>query len=132
MTIQMTNQSAHSPMGVVEDVLVEVHDFFLLIDFMILEMKGDDEVPIILGRPFLATAKVEIKLATGELELSMNEEKLRFCTANGIQACAESSSKESMEAKHVGEIDNGERLWLKFDKEDRQGGACERPPSYSD
>lgn len=81
MTIQMADRSAHSPLDVMEDVLVKVDDFFFPVDFVILEMKEDEEVPIILGRPSLATVKAEMKLATRELWLSMNKEKVRFCMA---------------------------------------------------
>jgi len=46
------------PYGVVEDVLMKVDKFIFLMDFVILDMKEDEEVPLILGKPFMKTAKV--------------------------------------------------------------------------
>ena len=43
------------PQGIIEDVLVEVDKFIFPIDFVVLEMEEDMEVPIISGRPFIAT-----------------------------------------------------------------------------
>ena len=41
----------------IEDVLVKVDKFIFLADFVILYMEEDKEIPIILGRPFLAIGK---------------------------------------------------------------------------
>ena len=38
----------------IEDVLVNVDKFIFLVDFIVLDFEADKEVPIILGRPFLA------------------------------------------------------------------------------
>jgi len=44
------------PYGVVEDVLMKVDKFILTVDFVILDMKEDEEDPLILDRPFIKTA----------------------------------------------------------------------------
>ena len=44
----------------IEDVLVKVDKFIFLTDFIVLDMEGDKEIPIILGRQFLATGKAMI------------------------------------------------------------------------
>jgi len=46
------------PYGVAEDVLMKVDKFMFSVDFVILDMKEDEEVPLILGRPFMKIAKV--------------------------------------------------------------------------
>ncbi|GJX59649.1 DNA-directed DNA polymerase [Tanacetum coccineum] len=48
------------PRGIIENVLIKVNKFILPIDFVILDMPEDSRVPIILGRPFLATARAMI------------------------------------------------------------------------
>ncbi|GJR42795.1 hypothetical protein Tco_1310898 [Tanacetum coccineum] len=49
------------PMGVAENMLVQVGKFVFLVDFVILQMEEDDRVPFILGRPFLHTADANIR-----------------------------------------------------------------------
>jgi alanine-alpha-ketoisovalerate/valine-pyruvate aminotransferase len=50
-------------------VLVKVGKFKFPVDFVILEMEEDDIVPIILGRPFLATARAVIDVHDNKLTL---------------------------------------------------------------
>ena len=51
----MVDRSMTYPYGIIEDVLVKFDKFIFLIDFVVLEIEEDMKVPIILGRPFLAT-----------------------------------------------------------------------------
>ncbi|XP_070017623.1 uncharacterized protein [Nicotiana sylvestris] len=60
MRLQMADQSMKRPLGIIDDVLVQVNKFILLADFVILDCEVDYEVPLILGRPFLATGKALI------------------------------------------------------------------------
>ena len=53
----------------IEDALVKVDKFIFLADFIIQDMEEDKEIPIILGRPFLATEKAMIDVQRGELKL---------------------------------------------------------------
>ncbi|XP_070012891.1 uncharacterized protein [Nicotiana sylvestris] len=57
MRLQMADQSMKRPLENIDDVLVRVDKFILPTDFVILDCEVDYEVPIILGRPFLATGK---------------------------------------------------------------------------
>ncbi|KAK9070420.1 hypothetical protein SSX86_010822 [Deinandra increscens subsp. villosa] len=56
MSIQLADRSVKYPRGIMENMLVKVNKFVFLIDFVILNMDEDEHVPLILGRPFLATA----------------------------------------------------------------------------
>ena len=60
ISLQMAEKSAAIPIGFCEDVPVVVANVTILIDFVILEMPEDDNMLIILGRPFLNTAGVVI------------------------------------------------------------------------
>jgi hypothetical protein len=57
----------------VEDVLVQIDEFYYLVDFLILETKSvvraNSKIPIILGRPFLATANALINCRNGLMKL---------------------------------------------------------------
>ncbi|XP_070003822.1 uncharacterized protein [Nicotiana sylvestris] len=57
MRLQMADRSMKWPLGIIDDVLVRVDKFILPADFVILDCEVDFEVPIILGRTFLATGK---------------------------------------------------------------------------
>ena len=55
ISLQMVDRSLTFPKGVIEDVLVKVDKFIFPTDFVVLDMKEDSEIPLILGRPFVAT-----------------------------------------------------------------------------
>ena len=52
ITSQMVDRSMAQPEGVLEDVLVKVGKFIFPVDFVIMKMEEDTEVPLLLGRPF--------------------------------------------------------------------------------
>ncbi|XP_062114436.1 uncharacterized protein LOC133825523 [Humulus lupulus] len=54
MMLQMADRSVKRPHGVIEDVLVKVDKFIFPIDFIILDIEEDKNIPIILGRPFFS------------------------------------------------------------------------------
>ncbi|XP_070047506.1 uncharacterized protein [Nicotiana tomentosiformis] len=62
MRLQMADRTMKILLGVIEDVLVRVDKFILPANFVILNCEVDYEVPIILGRPFLAMGKVDSTL----------------------------------------------------------------------
>ena len=55
ITLQMADRSMAQPEGILEDVLVKVGKFIFLVDFVIMQMEEDTQVPLLLGRPFLET-----------------------------------------------------------------------------
>nr|GEW16900.1 hypothetical protein [Tanacetum cinerariifolium] len=59
--LSLASNSHIYPLGVAEHVLVEVIGFVYPVDFMILDIKEDVKKPLILGTPFLTTARAEIK-----------------------------------------------------------------------
>ena len=65
VTLQLADRSLKHPWGVIEDVLVKVDKFIFPADFIVLDMEEDKEIPIILGRPFLATGKAMIDVQKG-------------------------------------------------------------------
>ena len=69
VTLQLTNRSLEHLRGIIEDVLVKVGKFIFLVDFIILDMEEDSEIPIFLGWPFLAIGGALIDVKKGELRL---------------------------------------------------------------
>ncbi|XP_070055126.1 uncharacterized protein [Nicotiana tomentosiformis] len=76
--LQMADRTMNRLLGVIEDVLVCVDKFILPADFIILDCEVDYEVPIILGRPFLATGKALVDVEAGELTFRVGDEKVVF------------------------------------------------------
>ncbi|CAL1355112.1 unnamed protein product [Linum trigynum] len=69
MSIQLTDRSIVHPRGIVDDLIVPVRQFSYPVDFVILDINEDVDVPLILGRPFLATAKALIDVNDWKLIL---------------------------------------------------------------
>ena len=80
------------PTGVIEDVLVKVDKFIFPADFIVLDMEEDKEIPIILGRPFLATERAMIDVQRGELKLRVQEDEVKFNVFELVRHPAESDT----------------------------------------
>ncbi|GJY82262.1 retrovirus-related pol polyprotein from transposon TNT 1-94 [Tanacetum coccineum] len=66
------------PRGIAENVLVRIGKFIFPIDFIILDIPEDDDVPLILDRPFLSIAHSKIDVYKRKFTLRVREEKLVF------------------------------------------------------
>ncbi|XP_022851237.1 uncharacterized protein LOC111373015 [Olea europaea var. sylvestris] len=84
VSLQLADRSIKHPRGSIEDVLVKVDKFILPADFFILDMEEDREIPIILGKPFLATGRALIDVQRGELRLRVQEEEVTFNVFDAI------------------------------------------------
>ncbi|KAL4294257.1 hypothetical protein AHAS_Ahas18G0210000 [Arachis hypogaea] len=80
ISLEMADNSRKQAYGQVEDVLVKVEGLYIPADFIILDTGKDEDESIILGRPFLATARAVIDVDRGELVLQLNEDSLVFKT----------------------------------------------------
>jgi len=78
MTLQMADRSVKRPVGVLEDIPVMIDHYFIPGDFVVLDVEEDAKVPIILGRPFLATAGAIIDVKRGKLVMEVAENKIEF------------------------------------------------------
>ncbi|RVW16846.1 Transposon Tf2-12 polyprotein [Vitis vinifera] len=74
MTLSLADRSVKIPRGVIEDVLVQVDKFYYPVDFVVLDtdssVKEENYVPIILGRPFLATSNAIVNCRNGVMQLT--------------------------------------------------------------
>ena len=59
-------------------MLVKVKSFIFPTDFVILDCEVDFEVPIILGRPFLATGRALVYLEKGKMRFRLNNVEATF------------------------------------------------------
>lgn len=67
MSVTLADKNVRHPKGIVEDFLIKVKDFFLPVDFVILNMEKDVDFPLILGCPFLHTSIALIDIEKGKL-----------------------------------------------------------------
>ncbi|GJU86123.1 DNA-directed DNA polymerase [Tanacetum coccineum] len=85
MSLELADRSIQYPRGIIENVLIKVDKFVLLIDFVILDMPEDSRVPIILGRPFLATARAMIDVFNKKITLRVGDDEVIFDVDQSIK-----------------------------------------------
>ena len=78
ITLQMADRSMAQPEGILEDVLIKVGKFVFPVDFVVMQMEEDTKVPLLLGRPFLATGAALIDVQIGELTLRVGDEAMHL------------------------------------------------------
>ncbi|XP_043811524.1 uncharacterized protein LOC122723443 [Manihot esculenta] len=81
VTLQLTDRSIVYPKGVLEDVLVQVEKLIFPADFFVLDMEDDsssNSADLLLGRPFLSTARTKIDVHEGTLSMELDGEKVKF------------------------------------------------------
>ncbi|CAH9142614.1 unnamed protein product, partial [Cuscuta epithymum] len=113
MCLQLADRSVKYPKGIVEDVLVKVDKFIFPVDFVVMDMEEDRETPLILGRPFLATARALIDVTDGSLTLRVGDDLCTFRLSDvmkhptdSFQGCHFLDTFESIEGYLFGE-ENG-------------------------
>ncbi|GJV34800.1 putative reverse transcriptase domain-containing protein [Tanacetum coccineum] len=78
LTVELADRTVKYPKGIAENVLVGIGKFTFPVDFIILDMPEDIRVPLILGRPFLSTARAKIDVYKRKITLRVGEEKIIF------------------------------------------------------
>ena len=82
ITLSLVDRSIKIPKGTVEDVLIQVEKFYYPVDFVVLDIEpgvvGANYVPIILGRPFLATSNAIINFRNGVMQLTFGNMTLEL------------------------------------------------------
>ncbi|GJW18625.1 reverse transcriptase domain-containing protein, partial [Tanacetum coccineum] len=67
MVLELADRSISTPTGIAEDVFVKVGTFYFPADFVVVDYEADPRVPLILGRPFLRTARALIDVHGEEM-----------------------------------------------------------------
>ncbi|KAI3729642.1 hypothetical protein L6452_18303 [Arctium lappa] len=78
VSLLLADKSIAWPKGKIEDVLVQVNKFIFPVDFIILDFEADKDIPIILGRSFLATGRTLIDVQKGELTMRVQDQQVTF------------------------------------------------------
>ena len=105
ISLQMADKSTTIPVGICEDVPVQVaHNCMVLTDFVVLEMPEDDNMSIILGRSFLNTAGAVINCNQGKVTFNINDKEHTVYFPKKVVKSYCLNSIENIESIKVGEI----------------------------
>ncbi|GJW04650.1 reverse transcriptase domain-containing protein, partial [Tanacetum coccineum] len=78
MILELADRSISTPTGIAEDVFMKVETFFFLADFVVVDYVADPRVPLILGRPFLRTARALIDVHGEQMTLCHDDQYVTF------------------------------------------------------
>ncbi|XP_019435971.1 PREDICTED: uncharacterized protein LOC109342444 [Lupinus angustifolius] len=104
MTLQLADRSMKFLYGIAEDVLAKVDKLVFLVVFVIMDIEEDAEVPRILGRPFMKTARVNIDVDEGKLKVRGQDDEVNI---NVFEAIHPLKDKQ-----HCFRVDVGEELYM--------------------
>nr|XP_016481894.1 PREDICTED: uncharacterized protein LOC107802829 [Nicotiana tabacum] len=76
VSLQLADQTMIIPEGIIEDILVRVDKFIFLVDFIVVDMEVNKEIPLILGRPFLCIGRAFLDIYEEQLMLRVGNEKV--------------------------------------------------------
>ncbi|RVW69244.1 Retrovirus-related Pol polyprotein from transposon 17.6 [Vitis vinifera] len=131
ITLSLADRSVKIPRGVIEDVLVQVDKFYYPVDFVVLDtdptVKEANYVPIILGRPFLATSNAIINCRNGVMQLTFGNMTLELNIFHLCKRHLHPEEEEGLEEPSCLLGGDGKRSYH-CSKEDSQGATVEDPP----
>ncbi|TMX04602.1 hypothetical protein EJD97_006809 [Solanum chilense] len=106
MRLLMAARTMKRPIGILHDVLVKVELFIFSANFFILDCEVDFEVPIILGRPFLATGRALVDMEKGQIKFQLNNKEETFNICRSMRQSGELQSVSSISHKEKMKKDN--------------------------
>ena len=108
----MADRTVKRPIGIPHDVLVKVESFIFLDNFVILDFEVDFEVPINLGRSFLATGRTLVDMEKGQMKFMLNNEEETFNSFRSMKQSGELQivSAISYRIESISEVQIEERL----------------------
>jgi hypothetical protein len=105
ISLQMADKSTTIPIGICENVHVQVaNNCLILTDFVVLEMPKDDNMSIILVRPFLNTAGGVIDCNQGKVTFNVNDKEDTVYFPKNIDRKYALNSIENIETIKFGQI----------------------------
>ncbi|XP_074282674.1 uncharacterized protein LOC141607213 [Silene latifolia] len=92
VSLQLADRSVRYPIGLVEDIPLKVVKLEFPCDFYVMDIPEDSNIPIMLGRPCLATGGAMIDVKNGKLSLQVGEEKVEFSLNKAMKEPSEEKS----------------------------------------
>ncbi|RDY06710.1 hypothetical protein CR513_09261, partial [Mucuna pruriens] len=100
VVIQLANKSVVRPVGILEDVLVQVNELIFLVDFYVPDMEDETSgkgSTLILGWPFLMTVRMKIDVYAGTLSMEFGDNLVQFNILEAIKHPLEDHSLYSID-----------------------------------
>ncbi|GJT57996.1 reverse transcriptase domain-containing protein [Tanacetum coccineum] len=110
MTLKLANRAICTPEGIARDVFVLVGKFTFPADFVIVDYESDPRAPLILGRPFLRTARALIDIHGEEMILRDGDERLILNMRNDTSRYSNTPQEESINMIDVYNVSHEEIL----------------------
>ncbi|GKA76079.1 reverse transcriptase domain-containing protein [Tanacetum coccineum] len=132
MTLELANRAIYTPEGIARDVFVPVRKFTFLTDFVIVDYESDPRVPLILGRPFLRTARALIDIHGEEMILRDGNERLILNMRHDTSSYSNEPHQESINMIDVYNILHGEILKDLFATNHPSGNPTSSLTSHTD
>ncbi|RDX98028.1 Retrovirus-related Pol polyprotein from transposon 17.6, partial [Mucuna pruriens] len=104
IVIQLANRSVVQPIGLLEDVLIQVNDLIFPTDFYVLKMEDETSKKgstLILGRPFLMTARTKIDVHARTLSMEFEDNLVQFNIFDAMRYPTEDHSLYSMDPRSI-------------------------------
>ena len=80
--IEMADNSTKTPRGIVENVIVRIHELIIPVDFVIIDTERSlfpaEDPEVLLGRPFMATTRTNIDVGTGNVSMIVKGKSIKF------------------------------------------------------
>ncbi|XP_070002906.1 uncharacterized protein [Nicotiana sylvestris] len=112
MLLQLDDRTVKRPSGTLDDILIQVGKFVFPANFVILDCKVDEELPIILGWPFLDIGRALIDYETGELKMRLNDKEITFNVQKSMRRQSEFANCSLIDAVDVIVEANDETLTI--------------------
>ena len=102
----MDDKSTIVPVGICEDVPVQITtNCLIMTDFVVLEMPEDDNMSIILGRPFLNTAGAVIDCNKGKVTFNVHDKEHTVYFPKKVDRMPGVNTITNLRSIRVGSID---------------------------
>nr|GEV58649.1 DNA-directed DNA polymerase [Tanacetum cinerariifolium] len=101
MTLELANRAICTPAGIARDVFIPVGKFTFPANFVIVDYESDPRVPLILGRPFLRTARALINVHGEEMILRDGDDRLTLNMRHDTSRYSNQPQKESINLINV-------------------------------
>ncbi|GJY16295.1 reverse transcriptase domain-containing protein [Tanacetum coccineum] len=132
MTLELANRAICTPAGIARDVFVPVGKFTFPADFVIVDYESDPRVPLILGRPFLWTARALINVHGEEMILRDGNERLILNMRHDTSSYSTQPHQESINMIDVYNVSHEEILEDLFATNHPSGNPTSSLTSHTD
>ncbi|GKA02127.1 reverse transcriptase domain-containing protein [Tanacetum coccineum] len=132
MTLELANRKICTSVGIARDVFVPVGKFTFPANFVIVDYEIDPRVPLILGRPFLQTARALIDVHGEEMILRDGNERLTLNMRHDTSSYSNEPHQESSNMIDVYNVSHEEILKDLFATNHPSGNPTSPFSSYPD